>query len=85
MREKENVLDYQAYYEYLKENDYIPLRINDEWLLENEDFLRENLYSFYIIYSNCKNPDEMLKPLFKLYAEITLNAYNHFEGRGHYL
>ncbi len=82
---KENVLDYQEFYESFLENDYLPLRINDDWLLENENYLRENLFSFYLIYSNYKNPSEIIKLLFRLYADVALNTYNHFEGRGHYL
>lgn len=82
---KEKILDYQEFYDEFKEGGYLPLRIDDEWLLENEDYLRENLYSFFVIYSNSKRPSENLKLLFKLYAEVSLNTYNHFEGRGHYL
>ena len=82
---KEEILDYPEFYTEFKEGGYLPLRINDEWLLENEDYLRENLFSFYIIYSNCGDPDKMLKSLFRLYADVILNTYNHFEIKGHYL
>lgn len=86
MRDKrENVLDYQEFYEEFKDGGYLPLRINDDWLLENENYLRENLFSFYLIYSNYKNPSEIIKLLFRLYADVALNTYNHFEGRCHYL
>ena len=82
---KEEVYDYHMFYDEFKEGGYLPLRINDEWLMENDNFLRENLYSFYITYTKSDRPTTVIKLLFKLYSEVILNAYNHFEGRGHYL
>ena len=81
---KENILDYQEFYEELKDGSYLPLRIDFEWLLENENYMRENLYSFYLTYSSHKRPNEIMKLLFKLYSEVILHTYNHFEG-GKYL
>lgn len=83
--ENREVLDYQEFYEEFKEGGYLPLRIDDDWLLENENYLRENLYSFYLVYSNYTIPSKIIKLLFRLYADVTLNTYIHFEGRGKYL
>lgn len=82
---KDITLDYDEFYTLFKDENYMPLRIDYDWLLENENYLRENLYSFYLIYTNHKNPSEIIKSLFRLYADVTLNTYMHFEGRGHYL
>lgn len=82
---KEELFDYHMFYDEFKEGGYLPLRIDDEWLLENEKYLRENLYSFYITYVNSDKTTRSIKLLFKLYSEVILNTYNHFEGRGHYL
>lgn len=81
----DRILDYHEFYEEFKSLDYLPLRINDEWLDENEEYLVENLYSFYMIYSHHSKPSEIMHMLFRLYADVTLNTYIHFEGRGHYL
>lgn len=85
MEDNTRILDYQEFYEEFKEGGYLPLRIDFEWLFENENYMRENLYSFYLMYSNHKKPNEIMKLLFKLYSEVILNTYNHFEGRGKYL
>lgn len=85
MQQTENILDYHAFYTEFKQNDYMPLRVNDEWLLENENYLRETLFSFYQVYSRSKKPSEVLNSLFKLYADVILHTYTHFENGGSYL
>ncbi|MDR1019004.1 MAG: hypothetical protein LBM02_09940 [Lachnospiraceae bacterium] len=84
MEENKNieVLDYHEFYTEFKDGGYLPLRINDEWLLENENYLRENLFSFYLVYSNHTVPADIMNILFRLFAEVTLNTYTHFENRG---
>ena len=48
MEDNTKILDYQEFYEEFKEGGYLPLRIDFEWLFENENYMRENLYSFYL-------------------------------------
>jgi len=85
MQQSENILDYHQFYLEFKQNDYMPLRVNDEWLLENENYLRETLFSFYQVYSRSKNPSEIINSLFKLYADVILHTYIHFDNGGSYL
>lgn len=83
--ETNRILDYHEFYQEFKQNDYMPLRVNDEWILENEDYLRETLFSFYQVYSRSKKPSELLNSLFKLYGDVILHTYTHFENGGSYL
>ncbi len=75
------LLDYHEFYG--ESGLYIPARVSYEWIDENEDFMRETLFSFYETYSRLKI-NELLIPLLKLYSDIILAAYINFEEKGHY-
>ena len=75
------LLDYHEFYG--ESGLYIPARDSHEWIDENEDFMRETLFSFYETYSRLKI-NELLIPLLKLYSDIILAAYINFEEKGHY-
>lgn len=83
--ETNRILDYHEFYTEFKQNDYMPLRVNDEWIDENETYLRETLFSFYQVYSRSKNPEEIINSLFKLYADVILHTYICFDSGGSYL
>lgn len=70
------ILDYDEFYSELKESNYIPLRIDDEWLIEHENFVRENLYSIYVAY---QREPRLLNMLFRLFGDMLMNAYNEFK------
>ena len=46
------LLDYHEFYG--ESGLYIPARVSYEWIDENEDFMRETLFSFYETYSRLK-------------------------------
>jgi len=72
-----HTLDYQEFYEELVDNEYISLSVDYEWRLQNEDFLRESLFTFYQLYTRCTNPTDMLKPILRTYGDIVTWAFKN--------
>ena len=54
----EKILDYHEF--YLESSIHLPARITYDWIDENEEFMREVLFSFYETYSRIKNPDLLI-------------------------
>lgn len=84
MENKEQILDYQLFYEELIEKEYLPSKIDYNWTDKNEDFMKEVLFAFYTIYVRYKDPN-LLHPLLKLYSEVILAAFSHYpEEEGYF-
>lgn len=76
-----NILDYQEFYDELIQGEYLSEKITDEWMIDNENYLRETLYSFYQVYSKYKYPNKILKYLMKLFSEVTYAAFMNFQKK----
>lgn len=74
----EYILDYQEFYEEFKEGDYLSSKIDNEWLNDNDGYLREVFFAHYRMYSTNPNPSSVLRPLFKLYSDTILYTYLSF-------
>ena len=80
----DRILDYHEFYEEVKEGDYVPTRVDYDWIQENEDFMRETLFSIYQTYTRLKDPF-LLKPLLKLYQDVIIAAHMNFPNNGSYM
>lgn len=74
---------YQFYTEYL-ESGFTPGRIDDSWLSDNDEYLRELIYVFFCYYKNmCSYSDLdrefILNTTYKLFSESILSSYTHFK------
>lgn len=76
----EYVLDYHEFCEEFKEGNYLSMKIDDVWLVDNESCLKEILFNFYLMYSKHTEPSSVMRLLFKLYSEVVLSMYNSFSN-----
>lgn len=74
MNKENKILDMHQFYEELIEKDYLPAKIDYQWIDKNETFMRETLYAFYMSYSRI-NDASLLHPFLKLYSDVILNAF----------
>ena len=77
MENKKRILDYQEFYDRLIEEDLLPSKIDYIWRENNENFMREVLFSFYTTYTRLQEED-YVNPLLKLYSEVMLAAYTAY-------
>ncbi len=68
-------LDYQEFHD--ESVRYIPLRIDDEWLIENEEYIKEVLFVFHQIYDKSREMDNY-NSLLKLYGEVLNITFQNF-------
>lgn len=68
-------VDYHEF--YVDSLNYIPLRITDEWIVENKEYLEDLLFVFYQIYDK-SNDIKNHKILLKLYSEVLNSTFIKF-------
>lgn len=84
MENKKRILDYQEFYDRLIEEDLLPSKIDYIWRENNENFMREVLFSFYTTYTRLQEED-YVNPLLKLYSEVMLAACTSYpEDEGYF-
>lgn len=85
MENRENqLLDYQEFKDVLVDQEYIPSKVDYQWVDRNEHFMRETLFAFYTIYMK-KRDHSLLHPLLRLYADVILAAHSQFPEEEGYL
>ena len=68
-------IDYHDFHD--EANDFIPLRITDEWIIENKEQLEELLFMFHQTYYNWSEVENH-RALLKLYGEILNITFEKF-------